>query len=210
MPINPRPAGDGKNINALEAASVGGKVDAAAGAVHSRRMSSRAQIALVIAGYGAAIVAGIVAGRIYDAQVAALPYDTSGGMYAGGEALTSLGVFAIAALFPTLLTLWFLRRNERLWNAIAVAAMAFAAAGLVAVLAPLLTPSEPRHVALALLSLFALAQLLGAPLWSLAFAFFALLAPTRPVRRKLLFAFGIELVIGACAAVHWFVPAPPF
>jgi len=42
-----------------------------------------------------------------------------------------------------------------------------------------------------------------------AFALFALIAPTPQVRRKLLFAVGIELVIGACAAVHWFVPESP-
>jgi hypothetical protein len=47
------------------------------------------------------------------------------------------------------------------------------------------------------------------PLWSVAFAAFAFLAPTRGARRKLLFAVGIELVIGACALVHWFVPASP-
>lgn len=35
-------------------------------------------------------------------------------------------------------------------------------------------------------------------------------APTRAARRKLLVAVGIEVVIGACAVVHWFVPAPPF
>jgi len=47
------------------------------------------------------------------------------------------------------------------------------------------------------------------PLWSLAFALFAFLAPTREARRKLIFALGIELVIGARALVHWFVPASP-
>jgi len=171
-------------------------------------MSARAQIAAVVAGYGIAIAAGVVAAWMYDARVAALPYDTSGGMYAGGEMMSSLGAFLVVSLLPTLLALWFLRNNEKFWNAIAVAAVAFACAGLVAVLMPLVTRST-GGIALALLSLLGLAQLLGVPLWSLAFASFALLAPTRPARRKLLFAVGIELVIGVCAAVHWFVPAPP-
>jgi hypothetical protein len=60
-----------------------------------------------------------------------------------------------------------------------------------------------------LLGLLGLAQLLGVPLWSFAFAVFALLAPTRPIRRKLLLAVGIELVIAVCAAVHWLSAAPP-
>jgi len=172
-------------------------------------MKPHAQIAAVVAGYGVAILAGIAAARMYDARVAALPYDTSGGMYAGGEMLSSLGAFLVVSLFPTLLAFWFLRRNERFWNAIAVASIAFAGAGLVAVLMPLIMRSDGHHVVLALVGLLGLAQLLGVPLWSLAFALFALLAPTPPVRRKLLVAVGIELVIGVCAAVHWLVPAPP-
>ena len=42
------------------------------------------------------------------------------------------------------------------------------------------------------------------PLWAMAFALFALLAPTRQTRRKLLYALGTELVIGVFALVHWF------
>jgi hypothetical protein len=109
---------------------------------------------------------------------------------------------------PTLLALWFLRSHERFWNLVAVASLVFAVAGLLAVLTPLVTRST-GHFALALIGLLALAQLLGMPLWSVAFAVFAFLAPTREARRKLLFAVGIELVIGACALVHWFVPASP-
>ena len=68
---------------------------------------------------------------------------------------------------------------------------------------------EMSRYQLLLLGLLGLAQLLGMPLWSVAFALFAFLAPTREPRRKLLVAVGIELVIGACALVHWFVPASP-
>ena len=144
-------------------------------------MSVRAQVAVVVVGYGIAVAAGVLAGRVYDASVSALPYDTSGGMYAGGEAITSLGTFLIVSLVPTLLALWFLRHNEKLWNAIAVASIAFAAAGLAAVLMPLVTRPAGASVGLALLALLGLVQLLGVPLWSLAFAGFAFLAPTRPV-----------------------------
>jgi hypothetical protein len=172
-------------------------------------VSARVRIAIVIGGYGIAILAGVVAGWIYDARVSALPYDTSGGMYAGGEAMTSLGAFLVVAMVPTLLALWFLRQNQKLWNAIAVVSIAFAAAGLVAVLMPLVTRSSGGSIVLALFGLFGLVQLLGVPLWSLAFALFAFLAPTPPLRRKLLFAFGIELLIGVCAAAHWLLPAPP-
>src|SRR5437773_2659476 len=83
---------------------------------------------------------------------------------------------------------------------------AWAAVGLIAVLSTRAYAAAPQNVALLLLSLLGLAQLLGVPLWSAAFALFAWLAPTREARRKLIIAVGIELVIAVCAAVHWLVP----
>ena len=50
-------------------------------------MSRWTKVALVCAGYLLAMVAGVIASRIYNARVSALPYDTSGGMYACGELL---------------------------------------------------------------------------------------------------------------------------
>src|SRR5262249_58193871 len=119
------------------------------------------QSGLVAAGYVLAVVAGAVAGYVYDARVSALPYDTSGGMYAGGEALTSLGVFLLAALVPTLVMLWFLRRNRRFWQAIAIASLAFAVCGLVAVIVTMALRGTPHHPVLMIAGLFGLAQLLG-------------------------------------------------
>lgn len=165
-----------------------------------------AKAGIVCGGYLLAVVAGIGAGYLYDRRVSALPYDTSGGMYAGGEALTSLAAFLVAALVPTLLGLWFLRGNPRLWHAIAVMSLAFAVAGLLAVLMTLVVPGAPRHPVLILVSLLGLAQLLGVPLFTAGFVFFAFMAPTRPARRLVVAAIGIELVIGVCAAIHWFVP----
>lgn len=169
-------------------------------------MSRSAKVGLVIAGYVAAFVAGGLAARLYDVRVAALPYDTSGGMYAGGQMMASLAAFLVVALAPTLLALWFLRGHERFWNGVGVLSIAFAAAGL---LAALLFRSAPTQGALAVLSLLGLAQLLGVPLWAGAFVLFACLAPTRSARRKMMIAVGIELVIGIVALVHWFVPRAP-
>ncbi len=169
-------------------------------------MSRRAQVTLVVGGFVAAVVAGYVAAVLYDARVAKLPYDTSGGMYAGGQLLTSLAAFCAVALVPTLLALWFLRRHERFWNAVAVASVAFAIAGLVAVLTPLVVP-DTQHIAPLFMSLLGIAQLLGAPLWFMAFVLFAILAPSPRTRRKLVMAATIEVVIGVFALVHWFVPA---
>ncbi len=172
-------------------------------------MGRAAQVGIVVVGYGAAVGAAALAAHLYNLRVAALPYDTSGGMYAGGEMMSSLGAFLAVALVPTLLALWFLRRHERFWNGVAIASLAFAAAGLLAVLMPLVIRSPGGSTAPVLVGLLALAQLLGVPLWSAAFVLFAALAPTRETRRKLLVAVGLELVIAVCALVHWFVPRPP-
>jgi hypothetical protein len=173
-------------------------------------MTRAAKIGVVFGGYIAAIVAGIVAAQLYNAHMAAQPYDTSGGMYAGGELLTSLAAFLTVALVPTLLALWFLRRHEGFWNVVAIASLAFAGFGLLAVLTPLAARNPGANIALMLVDLFGLLQLLGVPLWFAAFALFAFLAPTPPIRRKLVVAAAIELGVGFCALVHWFVPGSPW
>jgi hypothetical protein len=68
-------------------------------------MRRGAKIAVVCAGYLLAFIAGAIASALYNARVSALPYDTSGGMYAAGESMTALGAFLAVALAPTLLAL---------------------------------------------------------------------------------------------------------
>jgi hypothetical protein len=167
------------------------------------------KLAAVLAGYLLAFAAGAVAAWRYDVRVSSLPYDTSGGMYAGGQMMAALGTFLVVSLFPTLLGLWFMRPHPRFWKAVAAAALAFAGAGLVAVLSPLLVRGPATGPALVLLGLLQLAHLLGTPLWIAAFVALALLSPTRPARRLLVAATGVELLVAACALAHWLLPASP-
>lgn len=171
-------------------------------------MGRGAKIAVVCAGYLLAFIAGAIASALYNARVSALPYDTSGGMYAAGESMTALGAFLAVALAPTLLALWFLRGSPRLWQTIALASFGFAGAGLLAVLMPVVTHdiSSPAMMGMELLRI---AHLLGMPLWTVAFVLFAFLAPTRVARRLLFAAIGVELAVGICAVWHWFVPSSP-
>jgi len=170
-------------------------------------MSRGAKAGLVFGGYVLALVAGGVASYLYDLRMSAMPYDTSGGMYAAGEFMTGFGAFLLVALVPTLLGLWFVRGNRKLWLAVSFASLAFAIAGLLAVLVTVAMRGTPTNVALVLFTLFGLAQLLGVPLWTAAFVLFALLAPTRLARRVLAVAIGLELVIGVVAVIHWLVPS---
>jgi hypothetical protein len=172
-------------------------------------MGRGAKVGVVCAGYLLAFIAGGVAGHLYNARVSALPYDTSGGMYAAGESMSALGAFLVVALAPTSLALWFLRGNGKFWQAVALVSLGFAGAGLLAVLMPLVFHGASNNPVVLGIELFSLAHLLGMPLWTVAFVLFALLAPTRPARRLLVAAIGVELVVGLCAAIHWFVPSSP-
>lgn len=172
-------------------------------------LTPRAGALLVAAGYVLAFVAGLIASRLHEARLAALPHDTSGGMYAEGVTLSGLGAFLVVALAPTLLALWLLRRHHGAWRVIATCACAFALVGLAAVLRMLVTGGGRFPLPLALLDLIGLAHLLGAPLWALGLALFAWLAPTRPARRLLLAALAIGLLVCACAAAHWWAALAP-
>lgn len=166
-------------------------------------MKRWSKLGMVLGGYVLAVVAAAVTGWAYDARLRALPYDTSGGMYAGGQMLAALAAFLVVALVPTLLALWFLRRHLVFWNGVAITSIAFAAFGLIAVVATVAWRGTAHSV---LLDLVGLAQLLGAPLWIGAFVLFAVLAPSPAIRRKLSVAVALELVIGVFALVHWFAP----
>jgi hypothetical protein len=76
-------------------------------------MSRVAKAGIVVAGYVAALAMSGVAGWCYDRWADSQPYDTSGGMYAGGQLITVLAVLLVASLPPTLLALWWLRGHER-------------------------------------------------------------------------------------------------
>ncbi len=173
-------------------------------------MNGRAKVGVVGAGYLAAVASGILAAWLYNLRMAAMPYDTSGGMYAAGESLAGLAAFLVVALIPTLLGLWYLRRNRIVWLTVSFGALAFATAGLVAVLITFATRGAGQTIGLLLVELLALSQLLGVPFWILGLALLVVLAPTPQPRRTLFVAIGVELVIAVLAGIHWFVPGARF
>ena len=56
---------------------------------------------------------------------------------------------------------------------------------------------------------FGLAQMLGSPLWIAGFGLFALLAPARDLRRRMVVAMAIEVVIAGCGLVDFLLSRPP-
>jgi len=124
--------------------------------------------------------------------------------------MQSGGVFVFLSLAPTALALWFLRRHRGPWSMLASACLAFAVVGLVAVLTQVAGQgATTRAPILQLVDLLSVVQMLGSPLWVAGFALFAALAPARDLRRRMLVAVAIEVVIGGFGLVHFLVPPSP-
>jgi len=160
---------------------------------------SLGKFGIVMAGYGAAIVAGWSASWQYNARVAGLPYDTSAACTPPARRCTRpprsswsrscrrcsrSGSFAI---------------TKDSGNTMSVASLAFAAVGLVAVFSPLLFPTTPRHIGSLVVQLFEARAAPGRASVVPGLRLFAFMAPTRASRRVLVAATAIELVIGVCA-----------
>jgi len=88
------------------------------------------------------------------------------------------------------------------------ACLGFAVVGMTAALAMMsMRGPADRAPSRMLIELLGLAQMLGSPLWIAAFLLFALLAPARDLRRRLVVAAAIEVAVGGCGVMH-FVMAP--
>jgi hypothetical protein len=133
-----------------------------------------------------------------------------GGMIAGGEMMLGFAVFCTGATVPTGLALWFLRESRRFWSGFTTAGLFFAISGLCVVLTPLAVRGAYQTVpAFVWLDVLSIVQMFGSPLWIAGFLLFAVLAPARDLRRRMLIAAAIEVVIAGCGALHFFLPRPP-
>jgi hypothetical protein len=166
--------------------------------------------AVVLASYVLAFVASVTLVAIYDRHFTAADNQTSGGMIAGGELIYGTGMFLLLALAPTFLALWFMRKSRPAWAWFTGFGLAFAMLGLLAVLLTLTIHEPPRALLIELASVIGVAQMLGSPLWIGGFALFAWLAPARDLRRRMLLATAIEVVVGACALWHFVMRWPRF
>jgi hypothetical protein len=85
------------------------------------------KIALILAGYGLAVLMAMAAVKINSSFI---PADqASGGMAAFGDLVLFLGVFGLAALPVTGAGMYILRERRRLWALLPAAAAAAFAAG---------------------------------------------------------------------------------
>ena len=170
-------------------------------------MSRWVKWGVVLAGYALAFAVSALAVAIYDRRFSPADNQAMGGMIAGGEMIYGTGVFVLASLVPTGLALWFVRRHRPTWSAFSTVCLTFAVAGLSAVVIMIATRGATRPGIIMLVDVFSLVQMLGSPLWIGAFALFALLAPARDLRRRMLVAAAIEVVVAGCGLLHFLLPA---
>jgi hypothetical protein len=167
------------------------------------------KVGIVLAGWGLAIIASVAFVALYDRHFTAADNQTSGGMIAGAELIYGTGIFLLVALAPTSLALWFTRKSRGVWAWFTGFGLAFAILGLPAVLLTLAIREPPHTPLIVLAGVIGVAQMLGSPLWIGGFAIFAWLAPAPDLRRRMLFATAIEVVVGACAVGHFLLRWPP-
>jgi hypothetical protein len=169
----------------------------------SMQLNGWARAGIVLAGYALALFTSVAAVAVYDRRFTPADNATMGGMIAGGEMMYGCGVFLFLSLAPTALALWFLRASRIFWSGFSAVVLGFAALGFLSAAVALVTRSAPSSSWLALFAFVGLMQMLSSPLWIGGFALFALCAPERVFRKRILLAAGIELLVAGCAALHF-------
>ncbi len=169
-------------------------------------MKSPSKVILVVAGYlGALVVAFVVVG-LYIAATNGPDRQAYSGMFAFGDSLLFLGVFALAAIPATAMALFFLRPYPTFWRITSAGALAIAATG-VAALAVFLVPANTSNGAFfSVWSEFSPLRIFLAPPFAVGFFLFMLFAPTRASRIAFFCASLIETIVFVWVALIWFQP----
>ncbi len=163
-------------------------------------MKNWMKVLIVLLGYLAAIVLGVLAWWANDLR-AAVFNQNSPGMVAEGDSIACFMVTGLAAIFPTALALFFLRPVGWFWSLYTWAMLLLALAGI------------PLEITGALLHHYQVMQppweLLSVPvvIWTFTIPFTApadilsaLIAPDPKNRRRLLIAFGVEAAMALLVA----------
>jgi hypothetical protein len=166
-------------------------------------MKPIAKVGVVLGGYVGAVLVAFGVTALYVAATPGIDRQTYAGMSAFGDSLFFLAVFGVAALVPTGAGLWFLRPSRTFWLAYPTAALTVAATAVAAALIDFAGHTAPIGSALSTWAGFSMLRLFLSPLWTLAFALSALLAPHLRARRSLFVAAGLEAAAFASLVLRW-------
>jgi hypothetical protein len=167
-------------------------------------MKTSSRVLLVVAGY---LLAGVIAWAVvavYAAVTIGPDRQAYGAMFAFGDSVLLLGVFAVASLPATGAALFFLRPYPTFWRVFAVGAVAIALTGLVVLADALMSRGSTAGAVLGRWAVLSPIRTLVAPVLAMIFLLCGLLAPTRRTRLTLLATAAVELVLFASVAFIWF------
>ena len=154
-------------------------------------------------GYLAALLVAVTVVAIYIKLTSGPEREASGGMFAFGDTLAFLAVFAVASVPATAAALYFLRSRAGVWMPLAMIALMFVAITLVALVVHLgSVHTDPQSPAPAWTPLATL-WVLGAPLFGLGFVLAGLFAPIRRARTLLLVAAAAEILAFGVIPLAW-------
>lgn len=151
----------------------------------------------------AAVAARIAATSGPDAQA-------SSGMYACGDSLLFIGVFACAAVPATAAALFFLRPHPRFWRIASILALAIAATSVTALALFLFGRLPQAGKGIATLGAFAVLRMLVAPVMAGAFFLGCLISPYRGARWTFFAASAMEAAVSITITIIWTAPFRQF
>ncbi len=169
-------------------------------------MKALVKLGVVLAGYVAAVVAASAAVAVRIAHTSGPDAQASAGMYAFGDGLLFIAVFSAVGLFPTGLSLYFLRPYRWFWGVLSITAVTIAVTAIPAASVLALTThlTLPQGSPLARWAAFAVLRMLLSPPLAATFVVAGFFAPSRASRWSLLAAAGGEGAVAAYAVLHWF------
>src|SRR5579871_4305392 len=160
--------------------------DALAQAPGHGGMKPITKVGLVLGGYVLAVLVALAVLMLYMAFTGGPDRDLYGGMYAFGDTMLFLWVFAVAATVPTGAALYFLRGYRSFWVVLAVVALAIAATAVAALIGEFAARGAAPGSGLAMWASYGVLRILVAPLFALAFFVSGVFAPIRGARAALL------------------------
>jgi hypothetical protein len=163
-------------------------------------MNRTRKVLLVAGGYGFAVVAAVVVTKLYILATDTPDRQSSAGMYAFGDTMFFVGVFALAAVPATALALYYLRAVPRLWLWASTTAVAVATTAVLAMLTYLIRTPGPSTNTLVMLAPL---RILLAPVLGLGCLLGLVFAPTRESRGLLLAATAMELGAFLVVVLIW-------
>jgi hypothetical protein len=169
-------------------------------------MKMPVKIGLVAAGYVAAALVALAAVDVYVVYSSGPGQHASAGMFAFGDSLVFLAVFAVAAIPAAGATLYFFRPYQWFWIALAAGAICIAVTALAAMAEFIASRGAPSGSVLHAWTPLAVLRIFIAPLFALASFVSALMTPNRGPRVALLAAVAVEAAVFVTITLVWFQP----